>query len=163
MVAFAYLAQGVFAEFTRRTSYLKDLQIIKLLRELNDEKSEIVAQEYEDKVLIRIDRFNHGRTPVRLTLAAIVRGTPIFWFIMCTWIVIQAIALSQGSFTLDGAGISFVQCLIGGFIAEGIFSVLKPWVKPISERYGGITERFKEKENRPIGGKPKEQEREEHS
>lgn len=147
VIAVAYLAQGLLAEYTRRTGYIKDLQIVKLLRELGDDKSTAIADEYESKILKKIDRFNHGRTPAKFALAAIVRGVPVFWVIIIVWVFIQIPTLGTETFTLQSLLYSFTQCLFAALLIEGVFSVLRPWVTPLSERFKSATDCFKDENN----------------
>lgn len=148
VVAIFYLAQGIFVEFTRRNSYIKDLEIIRSLRKLDNEKAVPIADVYEEKFLDKVDRFNHGRSGLPFILALIIRGTPVFWVIIAVWLIMQVVSLSQNNFHPEEMLLSFMQCVIAGLICEGLFSVLRPWIKPISERYGGVTEKLKDEQKK---------------
>lgn len=155
VVAVAYLAQGVIVEYTSRNTFLKDLEIVKNLRSLDSEKAVILADEYEEKAIKRIDRFVQGRTPIKFTLAALIRGVPVFWVVMLVWLISVAVSIQQGIFSLDELGRSFVLYLLAGLTVEGLFSVLKPWVRPLSERYGGVTKKFQDTQHDHVAAKPK--------
>lgn len=141
-VVFAFLcyaATGVFSEFSRRNALLKDLQIIKLLRE-NPENAEGLraASEYEAKVVKRIDNYNHGTSKVALTLGFLVRWVPYLFITLIMWAVMQGFAIYNSTFSIVECVASFIVYCLWGLAFEGAGKLLSPWVPSLSDRLNNI-------------------------
>lgn len=132
---------GFFSELTRRNSTLKDLQIIRLLREDPTNADALaVADAYEKKVIKRTDAHVHKRTAISLALGMLVRGTPVFVLAMVIWPFTVLYEIWQGGQpSLLYVVQSFASWFLAGLMAEGIFSVMRPFVTPLSERWDRIT------------------------
>ena len=136
---FCYVGTGLLSELTRRNTTIKDLQIIRYLREdKSNEKALVVADAYEKKVLKRLDSHIHKRTAVSLTIGVLVRETPALALVMDLWPLSVVYGLWQGEqFSPLSLAQSLVTWVAGGLMTEGLFSAMRPFVKPLSERWDG--------------------------
>ena len=132
---------GFFSELTRRNSTLKDLQIIKFIREdSTSDNAKAVADEYEKKVLKRVDNYLHKRNALALTIGVLVRGTPFLLLALTIWPFSMIYGVYHGeTFSVLYVVQSFMSWLLAGLVAEGIVSVLRPFITPLSERWDRIT------------------------
>lgn len=144
-----YLGTGIFTEMTWRNATLKDLEIIRRLREGETNRKAYVAaiiEGYEKKVLKRVDAHLNGRTAAALTLGIIIRAVPAFAFTMTIWPLYMFYEWHQGlwQFSWIGLAQSLFTWVLGGLMVEGLFSVLRPFIRPLSQRWDTTT----------VGGEP---------
>ena len=147
---------GILSELTRRNATIKDLQIIKSLREdLASSEALAAADAYERKVVKRIDAYVHKRTAAAIAFGVLIRGTPIFVLAMVVWPFYLFYEVSQGhQLSVLYVAQSFASWFLAGLMAEGIFSVLRPFVTPLSERWDRIAGGGKEKGEKDAGDVP---------
>lgn len=140
--ALCYLGTGILSELTWRNATLKDLEIIRRLRETPTDRKAFVSvlvDDYEKKVLKRLDARLNGKTAVAVTVGVLVRAVPAFALTMVIWPLYVLYGVSQGwQMSVLGLAQSLFTWFIGGLMLEGLFSVMKPFVKPLSERWNRV-------------------------
>lgn len=136
IVAVCYLGTGFLSEITWRNATLKDLEIARRLREGSaTEASNAAAKDMEDKAIKRIDAHLHKMTAASLTVGVLVRAVPAFMLSMVVWPFTVLYGIWEGQqLTLLDVGRSFMAWVLGGLMLEGVLSVARPFVTPLSER-----------------------------
>lgn len=141
--ALCYLGSGFLSEITWRNATLKDLEIIRRLRDGETSRRayvSVIVDDYEKRVLKRIDAHLNGRTVAAMTFGAIVRAVPAFALVMAAWPFYMLYEWQQGFWQFSWLGLaqSLFTWVLAGLMVEGLFTVMRPFVTPLSERWDRI-------------------------
>lgn len=134
-MAIVYGLSGIFAEMTWRKRSLRDLELGKQLRDIGTSDALATAKDCERVATKRIDAHLNKTNVLSLIFGALVRGVPYFSLMMVCWLFYQIWVACTSGFEWRECFVSLVYWLIAALAAEGLASVMKQYVKPLSERW----------------------------
>lgn len=132
-------SSGLFADRAYwRENAKRELEIAESLSRLagDDPATNRVYREYRRRAVETIEDKIHGRTKLSIIVGTIVRGVPplvITFFLYFVWLVTSLPTLTPSSFLGGTLAYAFI-----GFFTEGVFSTLRPFLRPVGERVNKI-------------------------
>lgn len=138
LAAFVVNAAGsIYENYFWRSGFLRDMSALELMQKCASTDGERrIAADYAASLYRKADAHLHGRNLASLIPAAFIRGVPGLFLAMVFFAFRFFVDLAQpGASVLDALSV-FPDYLIGGLLAEGVFSTLRPFVRPLRDRNG---------------------------